>query len=256
MLSLAAGGAGLFDAAGMDMVFDKGTVFEMGRMGAADHRACAARWLAGRSLRATRYLGGSWDAKTSEKAERFVKLADQFRLPIVHLVDNPGFMIGREAETAGTIRYGVQAMNAVYKASVPLASVVLRRAYGIAGSAMSNAETYQYRYCWPSGDWGSLPIAGGWRLPTNRTSRRQRSGAELEPSAQAASHQPLSQRRALNVEDIDPRDTRPCCANSPGWHGGFWGEAPPVFRSHMRCGPASFAQAEQLARSENITSRD
>src|SRR3546814_6261723 len=89
------------------------------------------------------YLGGSWDAKTSEKAERFVKMADQFRLPIVHLVDNPGFMIGGEAERTGTIRYGVQAMNAIYRATVPLASVVLRRAYGIAGSAMSNAERFR-----------------------------------------------------------------------------------------------------------------
>ena len=72
-------------------------------------------------------------------AERFVKLADQFHLPIVHLVDNPGFMIGGEAERTGTIRYGVQAMNAIYRASVPLASVVVRRAYGIAGSAMSKS---------------------------------------------------------------------------------------------------------------------
>ena len=64
------------------------------------------------------------------KVERFIKLADQFRLPIVHLVDNP-FAIGRDAEVAGTIRYGVQAMNAIYKVTT-LASVVLRRAYGIA----------------------------------------------------------------------------------------------------------------------------
>src|SRR3546814_16102270 len=85
-------------------------------------------------------------------------MADQFRLPIVHLVDNPGFMIGGEAERTVTIRYGVQAMNAIYRATVPLASVVLRRAYGIAGSAMSNAERFQYRFAWPSGDWGSLPI--------------------------------------------------------------------------------------------------
>src|SRR3546814_20159427 len=107
------------------------------------------------------FLGGSWDAKTSEKAERFVKMADQFRLPIVHLVDNPGFMIGGEAERTGTIRYGVQAMNAIYRATVPPASVVVRRAYGIAGSAMSNAARFPYRFAWPSGDWGSLPIEGG-----------------------------------------------------------------------------------------------
>ncbi|KZY93377.1 acyl-CoA carboxylase subunit beta, partial [Erythrobacter sp. HI0074] len=146
----------------MEMVFDQGTVFEIGRMWGRACITALARldgWPVAVLASDPSYLGGSWDAKSSEKVERFVKLADQFRLPIVHLVDNPGFMIGREAEMAGTIRYGVQAMNAVYKASVPLASVVLRRAYGIAGSAMSNAETYQYRFCWPSGDWGSLPIA-------------------------------------------------------------------------------------------------
>ena len=55
----------------------------------------------------------------------------------------------------------VEAMNAVYKATVPWASVIVRRAYGIAGSAMSNGEAFQYRFAWPSGDWGSLPIAGG-----------------------------------------------------------------------------------------------
>ncbi|MGQ3139632.1 MAG: acyl-CoA carboxylase subunit beta, partial [Sphingopyxis solisilvae] len=147
-----------------DAVFDRDSFFEMGaRWGRAVITAFAR--LDGYPVAVLAsdpsYLGGSWDAKTSEKAERFVKLADQFRLPIVHLVDNPGFMIGGEAERTGTIRYGVQAMNAIYRATVPLASVVVRRAYGIAGSAMSNAERFQYRFAWPSGDWGSLPIEGG-----------------------------------------------------------------------------------------------
>ena len=153
------------------------------------------------------------DARTAEKVERFVKLADQFRLPSVHLVDNPGFMIGREAEMAGTIRYGVNAMNAVYRASVPLVSVVMRRAYGIAGSAMSNADRYQYRYCWPSGDWGSLPIEGGLEVAYK---------SELEAADNPAQHlaairdrlnrvrSPFRSAERFNVEDIiDPRDTRP-----------------------------------------------
>ncbi|MDO9364057.1 MAG: carboxyl transferase domain-containing protein, partial [Sphingopyxis sp.] len=111
-------------------VFDQGSLFEMGaRWGRAVITAFAR--LDGYPVAVLAsdptYLGGSWDAKTSEKAERFVKMADQFRLPIVHLVDNPGFMIGGEAERTGTIRYGVQAMNAIYRATVPLASVVVRR---------------------------------------------------------------------------------------------------------------------------------
>ena len=200
----------------LEMIFDLDSVFEMGRNWGRAAITAFAR-LEGRPVAVLAsdpsFLGGSWDAKTSEKVERFVTLADRFRLPIVHMVDNPGFMIGREAEEAGTIRYGVQAMNAVYRARVPLASVVTRRAYGIAGSAMSNAEKFQYRFCWPSGDWGSLPIAGGLEVAYK---------AELEaaedPQAELADIQkrlakvtsPFRSAERFNVEDIiDPRDTRP-----------------------------------------------
>ncbi len=198
------------------LVFDTGTVFEIGmHWGRACITALARLngWPVAVLASDPSFLGGSWDAKTSEKVERFVKLADQFRLPIVHMVDNPGFMIGRDAELAGTIRYGVQAMNAVYKATVPLASIVLRRAYGIAGSAMSNAETYQYRYCWPSGDWGSLPIAGGLEV-----AYKSELEAAEDPDAELAAIRdrldkvtsPFRSAERFNVEDIiDPRDTRP-----------------------------------------------
>ncbi|MBX9885845.1 MAG: methylmalonyl-CoA carboxyltransferase, partial [Novosphingobium sp.] len=115
--------------------------------------------------------------------------------------------------TSGTIRYGVQAMNAIYRAQVPLASVIVRRAYGIAGSAMSNAEAFQYRFAWPSGDWGSLPIEGGIEVAYK---------AELEQAADPAAHlaairerlnkvrSPFRTAEHFGVEDIiDPRDTRP-----------------------------------------------
>jgi len=200
----------------LDQVFDQASVFEMGRRWGRAVITAFARlngWPVAVLASDPSYLGGSWEAKTSEKAERFVKLADQFRLPIVHLVDNPGFMIGADAERAGTIRYGVNAMNAIYRARVPLASVIVRRAYGIAGSAMSNAERFQYRFAWPSGDWGSLPIEGGVEVAYK---------SELESSADPASHledirarlnkvrSPFRTAEHFAVEDIiDPRDTRP-----------------------------------------------
>jgi acetyl-CoA carboxylase carboxyltransferase component len=200
----------------VDMVFDQGSVFEMGRMWGRAIITAFARldgWPVAVIASDPSFLGGSWEARTSEKAERFVKLADQFCLPVVHLVDNPGFMIGLAAETAGTIRYGVQAMNAIYKASVPLCSVVVRRAYGIAGSAMSNADAFQYRFAWPSGDWGSLPIEGGIEVAYK---------SEIEAAEDPAAHlaairdrlnlvrSPFRSAERFNVEDIiDPRDTRP-----------------------------------------------
>ena len=207
----------------LEMVFDSGTVFEIGKNWGRACITALARldgWPVMVLASDPSFLGGSWEAKTSEKVERFVKLADLFRLPIVHLVDNPGFMIGREAEAAGTIRYGVQAMNAIYRATVPLASVVLRRAYGIAGSAMSNAERFQYRYCWPSGDWGSLPIAGGLEV-----AYKSELEAAEDPAAELAAIRarldkvtsPFRSAERFNVEDIvDPRDTRPLLCEFAG----------------------------------------
>ncbi len=204
----------------MHHVFDqdengRSSVFEMGRKWGRASMTAFAR-LNGHSVAVLAndpsFLGGSWDAKTSEKVERFVKLANQFHLPIVHLVDNPGFMIGLEAEKTCTIRYGVNAMNAIYRSDVPWASVIIRRAFGIAGSAMSNAEKFQYRFAWPSGDWGSLPIAGGLEVAYK---------SELEsaddPAAKLAEIKerlervtsPFRSAEHFSVEDIiDPRDTR------------------------------------------------
>jgi len=200
----------------MTSVFDEGSVFEMGkRWGRAAITAFARLdgWPVAVLANDPSFLGGSWEAKSSEKVERFAKLAEQFHLPVVHLVDNPGFMIGAEAERTGTIRYGVQAMNAVYRATVPWASVIVRRAYGIAGSAMSNAEHFQYRFAWPSGDWGSLPIAGGLEVAYKSDIE-----ASEDPAARLAEIRaklgkvtsPFRTAEQFSVEDIiDPRDTRP-----------------------------------------------
>jgi propionyl-CoA carboxylase beta chain len=106
-------------------------------------------------------LGGLWTAATARKVERMVDLADTFHLPVVHLVDNPGFLIGRRAEEEATIRWGSRALAAIYQARVPWATVILRKAYGMAGSGHAPADRFRWRMAWPSGDWGSLPISGG-----------------------------------------------------------------------------------------------
>ena len=200
----------------LDAAFDKGSVFEMGKQWGRAAITAFARldgWPVAVVASDPTFLGGSWEAKTSEKVERFIKLADQFRLPVVHLVDNPGFMIGLAAETAGTIRYGVQAMNAIYKATVPLCCVVIRRAYGIAGSAMSNAEAFQYRFAWPSGDWGSLPIEGGIEVAYKSEIEAAEDGpAHLEAIRARLNlvRSPFRTAEKFGIEDIiDPRETRP-----------------------------------------------
>ena len=200
----------------IDAVFDHGSVFEMGRRWGRAAITAFARldgWPVALLASDPSFLGGSWEAHTSQKVKRFVEMAEQFRLPVVHLVDNPGFMVGLEAERTATIRHGVDAMNAIYKATVPWASVIVRRAYGIAGSAMSNGERFQYRFAWPSGDWGSLPIAGGleaaYKSDIEAAEDPAARLAEIKAKLDAVTS-PFRTAEQFSVEDIiDPRDTRP-----------------------------------------------
>ena len=92
---------------------------------------------------------------------RVVDLCGTVTLPGGNRVDNPGLRIGTEAGRAGTVRVGSRALVAVYQATVPWISIILRRVFGVAGAGHGNAQALNLRYAWPSGRWGSLPIAGG-----------------------------------------------------------------------------------------------
>ena len=74
-------------------------------------------------------------AHGARKVRRFVDLCEAFHLPVVAFVDEPGFMLGSQAESEATIRYGAEAMFAVVQSSVPWASVIVRKTYGVAAAA-------------------------------------------------------------------------------------------------------------------------
>lgn len=200
----------------LEMIADRGSVFEMGkRWGRAAITAFARfdGWPVAVLASDPTFLGGSWTADTAEKARRFVQLAEQFRLPVIHLVDNPGFMIGLEAERAATIRRGVEAMNEIYDATVPWATVIIRKAYGVAGAAMSDHTRFQYRFAWPSGDWGSLPMEGGVEVAyKSELEKADDPVAALKDIKERLARvtSPFRTAEHFLVEDIiDPRETRP-----------------------------------------------
>src|SRR3977135_4229438 len=97
----------------------------------------------------------------SDKLTRFIDLADNFQLPVVHLVDQPGFLVGGAAERAGTIRRGARVLSALNRTQIPWASVILRKAFGVGGAAHQPRGRHTFRVAWPSADWGPLPIEGG-----------------------------------------------------------------------------------------------
>jgi len=199
----------------VESVADKGSVFEMGRRWGRAVITAFARfdgWPVAVLASDPTFLGGSWTADTAEKAKRFTALAEQFGMPVIHLVDNPGFMIGLEAERTATIRRGVETMNAIYKSTVPWASVIIRKAYGVAGAAMSNHTRFQYRFGWPSGDWGSLPIDGGvevaYQADLKASKNPEKKLAEIKDRL-AKVTSPFRTAEHFAVEDIiDPRETR------------------------------------------------
>ncbi|MFI7150288.1 carboxyl transferase domain-containing protein [Nonomuraea sp. NPDC050022] len=161
-----------------------------------------------------RVYGGGMTAQGADKTARFVDLAETFHLPVVHLVDQPGFVIGSAAERAGTIRHGARALAAVYQSTIPWASVLVRRVFGVAGAAHRSHDRYGLRVAWPSGDWGSLPIEGGLEVAFKRLLAEAGPEAETLKAEIAerleAVRSPFRTAEAFLVEDIiDPARTRP-----------------------------------------------
>jgi acetyl-CoA carboxylase carboxyltransferase component len=203
----------------IESVVDTGSFFEIGRGWGRSAVTGLARldgWPVAVLASDPYIYGASWTADASQKVVRFVDLADTFHLPIVHLVDQPGFIIGTDGEQASTIRHGARALTAVYQAGVPVCAVILRKVFGVAGAAHMNASKLLYRYAWPSGDWGSLPVEGGVEAAYK---------AHLDAFAEPADRQreiesitarmnvvrsPFRTAEAFIIEEIiDPRDTRP-----------------------------------------------
>jgi acetyl-CoA carboxylase carboxyltransferase component len=200
----------------LPMIFDEGSVFEMGRYYGGSTVTAFAR-LDGHPvgvLAPDPYVSGAgMTAESADKLGRFVDLCQTFHLPIVNLVDQPGLVIGLASEKKGTIRKGVRAIAAVYQATVPMIEIILRRVFGVGGAGMINGHGLHLRYAWPSGDWGSLPIEGGIQVAFRRELEASDNPAALLEKLVArmeSFRSPFRTAEAFGIEEIiDPRDTRP-----------------------------------------------
>jgi acetyl-CoA carboxylase carboxyltransferase component len=166
-----------------------------------------------------RYYAGSMSADGALKVRRFVEKCEVFHLPIVSFVDEPGFMIGSEAERAGTIRYGTAAVLAVADCSAPWASVIVRKSFGVAAAAHYGPDAYVL--AWPSAEIGALPVEGGVAVAFRREieaapdpdARRR----ELEEKL-AQRQSPAARAESLSMHElIDPRETRPRLCRWIAW---------------------------------------
>ena len=156
--------------------------------------------------------GGAVDGPAARKQTRMIDLCDTFHIPLIFLVDVPGFAIGPDAEQAGALREGMRCMQARMQASVPMISVVVRRCFGFGGFTTRDNMGLDFKIAWPSAQIGSLPLEGG----VLATYRREIEGAddpvarlrEIEDETRLMSS-PFRMAEEFAIEDlIDPRETR------------------------------------------------
>lgn len=122
---------------------------------------CALARLEGRSIgivaNQPQHLGGVLDANAAQKAARFVRMCNSFGLPLLVLVDTPGFLPGSRQERDGVIRHGAKLVHAFAEATVPSVTVILRKAFGGAFIAMnSKALGADYVFAWPNVEVGVM----------------------------------------------------------------------------------------------------
>ncbi|MFD9375429.1 acyl-CoA carboxylase subunit beta [Streptomyces sp. NPDC059999] len=169
-----------------------------------------------------RSLAGVLDTHASEKAARFVRLCDAFSIPLVTLVDVPGFLPGVDQEHGGIIRHGAKLLYAYCDATVPRVSVVLRKAYGGAYIVMdSQSIGADLTYAWPTNEIAVMGAEGA----ANVVFRRQIADAE-DPEATRQQlvkeykaelmHPYHAAERGLVDDVIDPADTRAVLVSALG----------------------------------------
>jgi acetyl-CoA carboxylase carboxyltransferase component len=197
----------------VELIVDDGSFFELTRYYGPSQVTGLAR-LGGRPVgiwaNDNRHFAGAMSADGAEKVRRFIDLCDTFHLPIVAIVDEPGFMLGSAAEQEGTIRYGAGAIFAAMQSSVPWASVLVRKAYGVAAAAHFGPEAYVL--AWPSTETGALPVEGGvavaFRREIAEAADPEARRAQLEAEFSKAKS-PFARAEDFGVHDlIDPRRTR------------------------------------------------
>jgi methylmalonyl-CoA decarboxylase subunit alpha len=198
-------------------IVDQGSVFEVQPLFAPNLITCYARLnghVVGVVANDPRHLAGALDADAAEKQCRFVEACDYFHIPLLIFADIPGFMIGTQAERAGTLRKGMRLAYVLNQLTVPMMAVMIRKAYGMGGTSTGNTPRLNLRIGWPSGEWGSIPIEGGvdaaFRREIENAPDPEARRRELERRFLAYRATPFSTAENFDVELlIDPRETRP-----------------------------------------------
>ncbi|MDX2378596.1 MAG: carboxyl transferase domain-containing protein [Acidimicrobiia bacterium] len=202
----------------IELMADRDSFFEIGPLWGTDQITGFVRF-DGRPMGViasdSRHLnGGALTADGCDKLTRHLDLCDLFHLPVLNLVDNPGFAVGIEHEKASTIRKGGRWMVAFAQTTVPVFTVIMRRSFGVAGNNWATPRReVSTRVVWPATDAGGIPPEGGIEAAYKRQLAESEDPAALRAELAArieTARGPLGPLSKFQLEEmIDPRDTRP-----------------------------------------------
>lgn len=165
----------------------------------------------------TMVMAGAITAAASDKGARFLQLCNAFGLPVVSLVDCPGYMVGPAAEAEALVRRGSRMLVAGAALTVPLVAVILRRGYGLGAQAMCGGSLHEplLTVAWPGAHLGPMGLEGAVRLGLRKELEAIADDDEREQAVRAATAAAEENARALNsaslfeIDDVvDPAETR------------------------------------------------
>ena len=201
-------------------IVDNGEYLEIQKLYAPNIITCFARFngqSVGIVANQPKCLAGVLDINASRKAARFVRFCDAFNIPLVTLVDVPGFLPGTGQEYGGIIIHGAKLLFAYGEATVPKVTVILRKSYGGAYCVMSSKHLRgDINYSWPSGEIAVMGSSGAVEVLYAREineiedpQKRAEFAAEKETEYQKAFANPYEAAKFGYVDDvIEPRNTR------------------------------------------------
>ncbi len=163
------------------------------------------------------HRGGAIDADAADKAARFMQLCNAHGLPLVSLVDTPGFMVGPETEETAQVRHVSRLFVAAAHLRVPFLSVVLRKGYGLGAMAMTGGGFHAplFTAAWPTGEFGAMGLEGAVRLGFKKELQAVPDGPERQALFERLLARQYEQGSALHMATtleidtvIDPAETR------------------------------------------------
>jgi acetyl-CoA carboxylase carboxyltransferase component len=204
----------------LELLADEGSVLELRRDYGRTILTALAR-IEGRAVGVIAndpaHLSGAIDSDGAGKAARFIQLCDAFGLPLLSLVDTPGFMVGPDSEATAAVRHTSRLFTAAATASTPILCVVVRRAFGLGAQAMAGGDLHApaLTVAWPTGEFGAMGVEGAVRLALRGELAAITDDAAREQQVKELVAAVRAQSTALNmatyyeIDDvIDPAQTR------------------------------------------------